>query len=70
MPRTRLNARTFLNNPAVVGPLPPLQPYVRCACGKCRECRDNEKWDRIFAKFAVSDHEDGRRASRSPLCDL
>jgi hypothetical protein len=32
-------------------PLPPLEPYVRCSCGSCRECRDNETWDWLFAKF-------------------
>ena len=32
-------------------PLPPMQPYQRCRCGACRECQENEKWDRVFAKF-------------------
>jgi hypothetical protein len=36
---------------------PPLQPYRRCTCGSCRECRDNAKWDRIFAKFEVKETE-------------
>jgi len=49
-------------------PLRPLPPYVRCNCGSCRECRDNEKWDRVFAKFEVKDNRDTR--GRSPLCDL
>jgi len=39
------------------GPLPPLSPYQRCRCGVCRTCLDNEKWDRIFAKFEVSSDE-------------
>ena len=36
---------------------PPLAPYQRCTCGLCRECRDNAKWDRIFAKFEVKEQE-------------
>jgi len=35
--------------------LPRLAPYKRCTCGSCRECRDNAKWDRIFAKFEVKE---------------
>ena len=34
---------------------PPLQPYQRCTCSRCLECQENEKWDRIFAKFRVSE---------------
>jgi hypothetical protein len=37
--------------------LPPLEPYKRCTCGACRECRDNERWDRVFAKFEVKETE-------------
>jgi hypothetical protein len=35
--------------------LPPLAPYQRCRCGTCRECQDNQKWDRVFAKFEVKE---------------
>jgi hypothetical protein len=45
-----------------------LAPYQRCTCGSCRACRDNAKWDRIFAKFEVKEHE--VRGYRSPLEDL
>ena len=38
-------------------PLPPLTPYRRCACGKCKECEGNAKWDRIFAKFEAKEDE-------------
>jgi hypothetical protein len=38
-------------------PLPRLAPYRRCTCGLCRECRDNARWDQIFAKFEVSERE-------------
>jgi hypothetical protein len=54
----------------VSGPLPPLQPYTRCPCGSCPECRSNAKWDRIFAKFEVKERTDTRRIYRSPLSDL
>jgi hypothetical protein len=37
--------------------LPPLKPYRRCTCGSCTECRTNEKWDRIFAKFEKKEWE-------------
>jgi energy-converting hydrogenase Eha subunit F len=38
-----------------MAPLPPLAPYQRCACGSCRECQDNQKWDRVFAKFEITE---------------
>lgn len=50
-------------------PLPPLVPYQRCMCGACRECRDNAKWDRIFAKFETKDREE-RGVFRCALNDL
>jgi hypothetical protein len=40
-----------------IAALPALAPYERCKCGKCRECHDNEKWDRVFAKFEVKETE-------------
>jgi hypothetical protein len=33
-------------------------------------CRDNAKWDRIFAKFEVNDYGDKRGLFGSPLSDL
>ena len=48
----RSNVRTRWTPPELNAPLPPLEPYQRCHCGKCRECQDNEKWDRVFSKFA------------------
>jgi hypothetical protein len=42
---------------ATYGPFPRLAPYQRCTCGACEECRDNAKWDRIFAKFEVKERE-------------
>jgi len=51
-------------------PLPPLQPYVRCRCGRCHECKDNEKWDRVFAKFASKEPTEERGFFRSPLSEL
>jgi hypothetical protein len=40
---------------AVNAPLPPLAPYQRCSRGKGPECRTNEKWDKIFARFEVKE---------------
>jgi hypothetical protein len=39
----------------LLAPLPQLAPYQRCRCGTCRECQDNQKWDRVFAKFEVTE---------------
>jgi hypothetical protein len=51
-------------------PLPPLKPYKRCQCGKCAECRDNEKWDRVFReKFEVK-QQDVRGVYQSAMNDL
>ena len=44
-----------------------LAPYPRCRCGLCRECADNEKWDRIFAKFEVKTYWDERGVFQSTL---
>ena len=53
-----MNARTEHNrtpSTRLWAPLPPLTPYQRCKCGSCRECQDNQKWDRAFAKFEVTE---------------
>jgi hypothetical protein len=64
-------ARRFFDDMvSPTAPLPRLEPFVRCACGSCRECRENEKWDRVFAKFEVKDYGERRGFFRSPLCDL
>ena len=47
--------RSRTTSPQMLAPLPPLAPYQRCKCGSCRECRDNQKWDRVFAKFEVTE---------------
>jgi hypothetical protein len=46
--------------------LPPLVPYQRCTCGSCRE---NAKWDEIFAKLEIKEQE-VRGLHRSALEDL
>jgi len=48
----------------------PLAPYRRCRCGVCSMCKDNAKWDRIFAKFEVSQYTDVKGVFQSPLRDL
>ncbi len=47
-----------------------LAPYKRCQCGLCRECLDNERWDRIFAKFEVKVYWDEKGTFQSTLRDL
>ncbi len=49
--------------------LPRVEPYRRCTCGSCPTCRDNEKWDRIFAKFESKERE-VRGMFQCPLNDL
>jgi hypothetical protein len=56
--------------PSVHVPLPPLRPYERCCCGRCRECRDNERWDRVFAKFEIKQFGEERGLFQSTLGDL
>jgi len=58
MPRTSNVYRAFRNTPKS-NPLPPLVPYKRCKCGTCRDCKENEKWDRVFAKFETKNEERG-----------
>jgi hypothetical protein len=58
------------NGAVLDAPLPPLEPFARCQCGGCRECLDNQKWDRIFAKFEVKQHWDSTGIFRSALHDL
>jgi len=48
----------------------PLAPYPRCRCGQCLSCRDNEKWDRIFAKFALKDYREVKGLFQSALRDM
>jgi hypothetical protein len=48
----------------------PLAPYRRCRCGVCAMCKDNAKWDRIFAKFEVSQYTDIKGVFQSPLKDV
>ena len=47
-----------------------LAAYKRCQCGMCRECHDNEKWDRIFSKFEVKVYWDERGVFQSTLGGL
>jgi hypothetical protein len=44
-----------------------LIPHRRCRCGLCRECLDNAKWDRVFAKFEVKVYWDERGVFQSTL---
>lgn len=48
----------------------PLAPYPRCQCGSCFWCKDNDKWDRIFAKFAIKSYGEVRGVFQSTLRDI
>ena len=45
---------------------------IRCKCGRCRQCLDNARWDRIFAeKFADPNYYTREAVRRSsPLTSL
>jgi hypothetical protein len=68
MNQVRINRQRY--NEVCNSALPPLQPYTRCPCGTCAECRSNAKWDRIFAKFATRNYGDERGIFRSTLEDI
>ena len=61
-------------------PLPRLQPYVRCTCGTCRECRSNAHCDRVFAKLVdfargvtqleIKEYRVQKGSVRSPIADV
>lgn len=48
----------------------PLAPYRRCRCGVCAMCKDNAKWDRIYAKFVAPEYTDVKGLFQSPLKGL
>jgi len=49
---------------------PRLEPFPRCRCGQCRECVENERWDRIFARFEVKKYWEDRGVFQSTLRGL
>jgi hypothetical protein len=57
LPATAKLYRAFRDVPTN-HPLPPLLPYARCTCGSCRTCRDNAKWDRIFARHELKQRDE------------
>jgi hypothetical protein len=44
-----------------------LAPYRRCHCGSCQKCKENARWDRIFAKMAGDGRPDERGVFGSTL---
>ena len=50
--------------------LPRLQPFLRCSCGQCRDCRENDRWDRVFARFEVKEYWEHHGLLQSPLRGL
>lgn len=49
---------------------PSLRPFPRCRCGQCRECIENDRWDRIFARFEVKQYWEDRGLLQSTLRGL
>ena len=64
--QTNRPGHNFVSNAA----LPPMQPYTRCPCGTCSECRSNARWDRIFAKFEAKNYGEERGMFGSTLQDI
>ena len=51
----------------------PMKTTPVCSCGKCSSCRENARWERIFAaKFADADYYKQKLGihQRSPLSSL
>ena len=69
MHRSTRTATSAFRAVAQSGPLPKLAPYQRCACGVCATCKDDAKWDRIFAKFESREREE-RGIFQSTINDL
>ena len=63
-------AKKGIGRPKKMAHRDPLAPYPRCRCGACAMCKDNEKWDRIYAKFVVPEYTDVRGMFQSPLKGL
>jgi hypothetical protein len=54
-PRKTVGAQRRKAKPEDLTPVyrPPIHKSARCKCGTCASCKDNARWDRIFAeKFA------------------
>jgi hypothetical protein len=64
--------RTVISAPEAAGEraIPFPEPAPRCRCGQCRDCIENERWDRIFARFRVDQYWEDRGLLQSPLRGL
>lgn len=49
-----------------VQPAPEARPQRRCTCGICPICRDQAKWNGIFARYADSRPRLAKRHCRIP----
>jgi len=67
MTRNRIQPESTRTKSFVSHALPQLQPYQRCKCGSCEECIENDRWDRIFAKFDVTRRSMASAAVRRPF---
>jgi hypothetical protein len=46
------------------------QPLPRCHCGQCSDCRENDRWERIFARLEVKQYGEERGLFQSTLRGL
>jgi len=67
---TRRHTVTTAPQPPRRGRFPRVEPYRRCSCGGCRECVENERWDRIFARLEVKKYWEERGMFQSTLRGL
>ena len=49
---------------------PAIEPLPRCRCGACQDCRENDRWERIFARFEVKQYWEERGLLQSSLGGL
>lgn len=49
---------------------PRLDPFPRCRCGICRDCVENDRWDRIFARHEKKHYWEDRGIFQSTLAGL
>jgi hypothetical protein len=70
MKTNRRLARAAAPQGAARGYFPRLEPFPRCRCGQCRECQENDRWDRVFARLEVKKYWEDRGLFQSTLRGL
>jgi len=67
-------ARSWRSTPEISKAAPPrpakMGRRVRCACGECVQCKDNQRWETIYnAKFADPNYYADRPVRHSSSLD-